>query len=734
MVFSNVALHINGPSSGPLEKRLRQEISEELNNNLLEHSLESSLKDHINASNIVPSASLCKSSTALVQTKQKCEEAKDAEKDINEISIDILSTSNTIVGEDYDSGNSLDSGVKSNSDEEEDDEDWLPPEEMSKNTLETSDGEADFLASPNKRLRDKESLHDSLDDESSLDEELEDLNENDEDWLSSMLNIPAELKDILSEGSVIPNHLDESTLWNIIFKNVAVTPPGRKKLQHINTIEDVVSLIKKSKNILVLTGAGVSVSCGIPDFRSKDGVYARLAVDFPDLPDPQAMFDIEYFRKDPRPFFKFAKEIYPGQFKPSPGHRFIRNIEKQNRLLRNYTQNIDTLEQVAGITKVIQCHGSFATATCMQCRHKVLAKEIEEVIMNQEIPYCKDCNKRETFINADTHRLVTDEINSVVNNKSASNANQMPKTQIDNDTLVNRDSDIDDQIIKNNPGILKPDIVFFGEGLGDEFHHAIATDKQDADLLIMIGSSLKVRPVAMIPSSIKPSVPQILINRESLKHLNPDVELLGDCDSIINQLCLMLGEGWEDPIHRTIQSEITTLPADDLSIDMNTNEMSIIKCNEENKLPLNMKSKSNNEISITEVDNKICSTPAESSDSITKKDNLSLSERLPSNSYLFCAPNRYIFSGAEIYDDDKDSQGYSSYSDEDSDDYNESLEELDKPHVSEIDISKPEKEIKIQESRLAPDTIPILSAEPFNTDKTPKSEINFIATKRYAKE
>ena len=51
----------------------------------------------------------------------------------------------------------------------------------------------------------------------------------------------------------------------------------------------------------------VSVSCGIPDFRSRDGVYARLAVEYPDLPDPQAMFDIEYFKKNPRPFFKFAK-------------------------------------------------------------------------------------------------------------------------------------------------------------------------------------------------------------------------------------------------------------------------------------------------------------------------------------------------------------------------------------------------------------------------------------------
>ncbi len=49
------------------------------------------------------------------------------------------------------------------------------------------------------------------------------------------------------------------------------------------------------------------MSCGIPDFRSKDGIYSRLAVEYPDLPDPQAMFDICYFRKNQGPFFKFAK-------------------------------------------------------------------------------------------------------------------------------------------------------------------------------------------------------------------------------------------------------------------------------------------------------------------------------------------------------------------------------------------------------------------------------------------
>lgn len=60
----------------------------------------------------------------------------------------------------------------------------------------------------------------------------------------------------------------------------------------------------------MLTGAGVSVSCGIPDFRSKDGIYARLRVEYPDLPDPTAMFDISYFARDPKPFFEFARVLF----------------------------------------------------------------------------------------------------------------------------------------------------------------------------------------------------------------------------------------------------------------------------------------------------------------------------------------------------------------------------------------------------------------------------------------
>lgn len=80
------------------------------------------------------------------------------------------------------------------------------------------------------------------------------------------------------------------------------------------------------------------------------------------------MFDINYFSQDPRPFYKFAREIYPGQFKPSPCHRFIKMLDTQKKLLRNYSQNIDTLEQVAGIENVIECHGEYNLFIFIACR------------------------------------------------------------------------------------------------------------------------------------------------------------------------------------------------------------------------------------------------------------------------------------------------------------------------------------------------------------------------------
>ncbi|XP_055837830.1 NAD-dependent histone deacetylase sirtuin-1 [Episyrphus balteatus] len=346
-------------------------------------------------------------------------------------------------------------------------------------------------------------------------------------WVQKQIHSGANPRDLLSQilpngaaASQIAPGLNDMTLWRILASMLS-EPPRRRKLRTVNTFDDVIELVKASKNIIVLTGAGVSVSCGIPDFRSSDGIYSRLAKDFPDLPDPQAMFDINYFSRDPRPFYKFAREIYPGQFTPSPCHRFIKLLEAKQKLLRNYTQNIDTLERVAGINNVIECHGSFSTASCTKCKFKTTADAIREDIFAQRIPVCPKCQPNVMHSSDASDSVAEGDLKTIVEN-----------------------------------GIMKPDIVFFGEGLPEEFHTVMASDKDKCDLLIVMGSSLKVRPVALIPSSIPANVPQILINREQLRHLEFDVELLGDSDVIINQLCHKLSEDWTDIcFDQTILSE-----------------------------------------------------------------------------------------------------------------------------------------------------------------------------------
>ncbi|XP_022906438.1 NAD-dependent protein deacetylase sirtuin-1 [Onthophagus taurus] len=351
-------------------------------------------------------------------------------------------------------------------------------------------------------------------------------------WIKKQMASGVDPRALLIELGVelqdLPASVDDLMLWKLII-NMLAEPPRRHKLRHVNTIDDVVRLLKGAKNVIVLTGAGVSVSCGIPDFRSKDGIYSRLAIDFPDLPDPQAMFDINYFINDPRPFFKFAKDIYPGKFKPSPCHRFIKLLERHNKLLRNYTQNIDTLEKVADIQNVIECHGSFATATCTKCQVQLTAEAIRDVVLSQNIPICQFCQP-EIGESASIESFKDREVGALK------------------------------RLVEN--GIMKPDIVFFGEGLPDTFHEAMAEDKNKCDLLVVIGSSLKVRPVALIPSSLPANVPQILINREPLPDCHFDVELLGDCDGIINHICQLLGNSWSDPVYRNqlLKETVQLLP------------------------------------------------------------------------------------------------------------------------------------------------------------------------------
>ena len=140
----------------------------------------------------------------------------------------------------------------------------------------------------------------------------------------------------------------------------------------------------------------------------------------------------------------------------------------------------------------------------MRCKHKVAAEVIREDIFEQRIPKCPECPE--------------DKPPSITPPPPPASMSE-PEVTASTSTSGPESADVLRSATPPPPpvpAIMKPDIVFFGEGLGDEFHNAVAKDKDQVDLLIMIGSSLKVRPVALIPSSINPSVPQV-ISRVFLK-------------------------------------------------------------------------------------------------------------------------------------------------------------------------------------------------------------------------
>lgn len=248
------------------------------------------------------------------------------------------------------------------------------------------------------------------------------------------------------------------------------------------TIEALAEYMKsgKAKNVVVMTGAGISTSAGIPDFRSPDtGLYANLAR--LNLPYAEAVFDINYFRKNPEPFYTLAHELYPGRYRPTITHSFIRLLYEKGILLKHFTQNIDCLDREAGVPaeRIVEAHGSFAKQSCIDCNMPYPEEYIKLHIEEKTIPRCELCK-----------------------------------------------------------GLVKPEIVFFGEQLPAEFFQSRGA-LLEADLCIVMGTSLTVAPFSMLPEGIERSTPRVLINKEQVGGFGSradDVLLIGDCDEGVRQL------------------------------------------------------------------------------------------------------------------------------------------------------------------------------------------------------
>ncbi|KAL8929849.1 MAG: hypothetical protein Q9208_000993 [Pyrenodesmia sp. 3 TL-2023] len=313
----------------------------------------------------------------------------------------------------------------------------------------------------------------------------------------------------------------------------------RVKLPQYNTIEDAVELLKRSSNIIVLTGAGISTSLGIPDFRSKDtGLYSQL--EHLGLSDPQEVFDITIFREDPSIFYSVAKDILPTTQKFSPTHGFIKLLQDKGKLLTNFTQNIDNLESCAGILpeKLIQCHGSFATATCVECGYRVKCEEIYKDLKAGRVARCDRCVRtlRQTKPFGIKRKR---SMNGFAPNKK--------KRQSYEDSTDDEDYEI------AVAGVMKPDITFFGEDLPETFHDRLVQhDKDLVDLVLVIGTSLKVAPVSEVSGFLPAETPQIYISREPCQHIDFDIDMLGECDSIVTELCRRAG--W-DLKHKMIKDD-----------------------------------------------------------------------------------------------------------------------------------------------------------------------------------
>ncbi|KAK7421504.1 NAD-dependent histone deacetylase sir2 [Neonectria magnoliae] len=317
---------------------------------------------------------------------------------------------------------------------------------------------------------------------------------------------------------------DDEAYFSLLSLAITRELSKRAKLSRYNSIEDAVDLIQNSKNIILLTGAGISTSLGIPDFRSKGtGLYSKL--EHLGLSDPQEVFDIDVFRQDPTIFYSVAKDILPSTDRYTPTHKFIAMLNERGKLLTNYSQNIDNLEVKAGVPKekLIQCHGSFGTATCVQCGYKMAGEKIFPEIKADKIPRCPRCIQTLRAAGGNVKR------------KRSAGAEKKRRRWSAEESSDESEYDMP------TAGVMKPDITFFGEALPDEFSRRLTeNDRDKVDLVVVIGTSLKVTPVSEIVSWLPSHVPQIYISRQAVSHINFDIDLLGDCDVVVTELCRRL--------------------------------------------------------------------------------------------------------------------------------------------------------------------------------------------------
>ena len=200
-------------------------------------------------------------------------------------------------------------------------------------------------------------------------------------------------------------------------------------------IQKLKEIISESNRIVFFGGAGVSTESGIPDFRSKDGLYNQ-AYKYP----PEYMLSHSCFETMPDEFYRFYKDkILLKGILPNKGHYALAKLEEQGKLTCVITQNIDHLHEMAGSKEVYHLHGTIMTNHCPKCGKKYTLEQLEEKLGASFTPLCDSCG-----------------------------------------------------------GIIKPDVTLYEEMLPDDAWNKSMAAVQNADVLIIAGTSLTVYPAAYI--------------------------------------------------------------------------------------------------------------------------------------------------------------------------------------------------------------------------------------------
>lgn len=151
-------------------------------------------------------------------------------------------------------------------------------------------------------------------------------------------------------------------------------------------IRKAATLLKNAQKAIALTGAGVSTESGIPDFRSKGGLWSRF--------DPMEYGTISAFRKDPAKVWKMLEELISiTQAQPNPGHRAMAELERKNIIKGIITQNIDLLHQKGGSKNVVEFHGSIDSLTCLDCGMHTPLSSLKENKIPPSCPHCQSLLK-----------------------------------------------------------------------------------------------------------------------------------------------------------------------------------------------------------------------------------------------------------------------------------------------------------------------------------------------------